>query len=987
MPRSVLAVLPFLALTAAAADAPIYSPERAVSRMTLPEGFRVTLVAGEPQVVKPIAMTTDDRGRLWVVESHSYPHWITDGKPGKDRVLIFEDRGKGKYDCKVFLDNGTNLSGIALGEGGVWLCATPNLLFIPVEPGKDAPAGPPRAVLDGWSLEAKHNVFNSLTWGPDGWLYGCNGILATSHVGPPNTEKDRRVPFNCGVWRYRPSPQPSPPGGEGRERGKFEPFAWGTTNPWGLDFDDRGEAFITNCVIEHVFHVVPGAHFKRMYGQDLNPHVYGLMQSCADHIHWAGGDWTKSRGGLGAHDAAGGGHAHAGALIYQGDNWPDAYRGHLFTCNLHGSRINQDFFERKGSGYVAKHGRDFLLAHDENFRGLVLTPAADGGVFVADWHDTGECHNYDKTQPWGRIFKVTYGEPAPFTGDLAKLSAKELVKLQFHKDEWHARHARRLLEAYAHAGKADATFQQDLIEIFEKQTEPRMKLRALWALHAVAVLGENDLVGLLGQPHEDVRGWAVRLLCDEPTVSEDAVARLVKMAQSDKSASVRLALASGMRRLFPRQRWRIAEALAAREDAADANLPLMVWYGVEPLVPGDPGRAAQLAEKARLPIVRQYVSRRLAEMGGKRIEPLVRLLVETNDGAVRRDVLAGLYEAYQGRSGLSLPAGWADVRHKLAKNETTEVREKVLLLSVLFGDKEAVAALRATVGDAKADEATRRTALQTLVEAKAADLPLLRDLLADRALRGPALRALAGFNDASVPPLILKQYATLTDAEKADAVATLASRPAYAMALLDAMGQGKVDRRDLSAFTARQLLALNDKALAEKLTKVWGAIRKPQDKSEQLYRYQAVAAPDALKKADRAHGRQVFAKTCATCHTLFGEGAKIGPDLTGSQRANPEYVLTKVLDPSAVVAQDYQVTVVTTKSGRTLTGLVKEEDATTLALQTQNEVIRVAKADIDERKKSPVSMMPEGLLAPLSDAEVRDLIAYLAGAEQVPPPK
>jgi len=196
-----------------------------------------------------------------------------------------------------------------------------------------------------------------------------------------------------------------------------------------------------------------------------------------------------------------------------------------------------------------------------------------------------------------------------------------------------------------------------------------------------------------------------------------------------------------------------------------------------------------------------------------------------------------------------------------------------------------------------------------------------------------------------------------------------------------------VDRRDLSAFTARQLLALNDKALAEKLTKVWGAIRKPQDKSEQLYRYQAVAAPDALKKADRAHGRQVFAKTCATCHTLFGEGAKIGPDLTGSQRANPEYVLTKVLDPSAVVAQDYQVTVVTTKSGRTLTGLVKEEDAATLALQTQNEVIRVAKADIDERKKSPVSMMPEGLLAPLSDAEVRDLIAYLAGAEQVPLPK
>jgi putative membrane-bound dehydrogenase-like protein len=972
MPRSLLAVLPLFALSAAA---PV-PPERAAERMKLPDGFRVSLVAGEPRLVKPIAMTTDDRGRLWVVESHSYPHWITDGKPGKDRVLIFEDKGKGKYDCKVFLDNGTNLSGIALGFGGVWLCATPDLLFVPVNPGKDAPAGPPRVVLDGWSLEAKHNVFNSLTWGPDDWLYGCNGILATSQVGKPGTPTDKRVPFNCGVWRYHPT------------RDRFEPFAWGTTNPWGLDFDDRGEAFTTNCVIEHLFHMVPGAHFKRMYGQDLNPHVYGLMQSCADHIHWAGGDWTKSRGGIGAHDAAGGGHAHAGALIYQGDNWPDTYRGHLFTCNIHGNRVNQDFFERKGSGYVARHGKDFLMAHDENFRGLVLRAAADGGVFVVDWHDTGECHNYDQKQPWGRVFKVTYGEPAAFTGDLTKLSDEELVKLQLHKDEWHVRHARRILQERAHDGKLAESVKPALRKMLDEEKESSRKLRALWALYAVVGLGERELRELLDSPVEDVRSWAVRLLADSEKHSAATAEKFALMAKNDGSPSVRLALASALQRLPLKERWPVAQALAARaEDATDANLPLMVWYGFEPLVPDGPGRAAELAGKARLPIVRQYVSRRLAEMGGKRIEPLVHLLAATDDEAVRCDVLDGLYEAYQGRPGLSLPAGWDDVRRKLTKNETAEVREKVLLLSVLFGDKEAIATLRTTVRDAKADATARRTALQTLVEAKAADLSLLRDLLADRVLRGPVLRALAGFNDAAIPPLILKQYATFADAEKADAVATLASRPAYAMALLDAMGRGKVDRRDLSAFAARQLLALNDKALTEKLTKVWGSVRKPQDKSAQMNRYLSVVPPAALKKADRAHGRQVFAKTCATCHTLFGEGAKIGPDLTGSQRTNPEYVLTKVLDPSAVVAKDYQVTVVTTKSGRTLTGLVKEEDATTLALQTQNEVIRVAKSDIDERKKSPASMMPEGLLAPMSDMEVRDLIAYLAGAGQVPLPK
>jgi putative membrane-bound dehydrogenase-like protein len=994
MPRTVLAALFLLASTAGAADAPI-APEQAVEHMKLPEGFRVSLVAGEPKLVKPIAMTTDDRGRLWVVESHSYPNWITDGKPGQDRVLIFEDKGKGKYESKVFLDHGTNLSGIALGFGGVWLCASPDLLFIPIDPTKDAPSGPPRVVLDGWSLKAKHNVFNSLTWGPDGWLYGCNGILDTSFVGKPGTPKEKRVPFNCGVWRYHPI------------RDKFEAFAWGTTNPWGLDFDDRGEAFITNCVIEHVFHVVPGAHFKRMYGQDLDPHVYGLMQTCADHIHWAGGDWTKSRGGVGAHDEAGGGHAHAGALIYLGDNWPDSYRGHLFTCNIHGNRINQDFYERKGSGYVARHDKDFLMAHDENFRGLALQAAADGGVFVSDWHDTGECHNYDQKQPWGRVFKVDYGEPAAFTVDLAKLSDDELVKLQLHKNDWQVRHARRILQERAHDGKLAATVKPALRKMLDEQKDATRRLRALWALYAIGGIGDKELVALLDHPQEDVRGWAVRLLVDERKAPEAAATKFVEMAKVDKSASVRLALASALQRLTKDQRGPVAEQLAEHaEDATDPNIPLMVWYGIEPIVGDDPEADARFLGGFRLPIVRQYIARRRAEMGGKSLEYDVRALwalelrilrlsaEEEKERSMRvaateseRDILSGMYEALQGRTGLSTPELWADTRKGLGKSKIPEVREKAMLLSVLFGDQDAIAALKKTTADAKADEAARQTALQTLVEAKAADLPLLRDLLTDKTLRGPALRALAGFNDPAIPALVLKHYADYSEAGKADAVITLASRPAFAMALLDAMEQGKVPRRDLSAFTARQLLALNDKALTEKLTKVWGAVRKPQDKSAQMNRYQAVVPPGALKKADRVHGRQIFAKTCATCHTLFGEGAKIGPDLTGSQRANPEYVLTKLLDPNAVVAQDYQVTVITTKSGRTLNGLVKEEDAKTLVLQTQNEQIRVAKNDIDERKKSPVSMMPEGLLMPLSDVEVRDLIAYLAGAEQVSLPK
>jgi putative heme-binding domain-containing protein len=354
--------------------------------------------------------------------------------------------------------------------------------------------------------------------------------------------------------------------------------------------------------------------------------------------------------------------------------------------------------------------------------------------------------------------------------------------------------------------------------------------------------------------------------------------------------------------------------------------------------------------------------------------------------AEARDLLRGTYEAVRGQTELSGPPEWHTTLRRLARFADPEIHEKALLLSVLFGDRESMASLRRTAADTQAEIGTRQTALQTLVEAKAPDLQsLLRDLLADAVMRGPALRALAAPGDTGTPALILKHYAGYSDAEKADAIATLASRPAWALALLDAMEHGDVPRRDLSPFTARQLLGLKDKQLSDRLTRVWGTIRATaQDRTALMSRYLSLVAPAALKKADRVHGRQVFARTCATCHTLFGEGGKIGPDLTGSQRQNPEYVLSKVLDPNAVVSRDYQMTVIATAAGRTLNGLVKSEDDRTVTLQTQNEVVRVPKVDIEERHRSPVSMMPEGQLGPMSDAEVRDLIAYLAGHEQAP---
>ncbi|HJT30529.1 MAG TPA: PVC-type heme-binding CxxCH protein [Pirellulales bacterium] len=976
------------AIAASAQDAPVPLHE-AAGRMKLPEGFSATLFAGEPDVVQPIAFAFDDRGRLWVVECLSYPDWQTDPNiPGHDRVLVFDDRdGDGRFDeRKVFLDSGQNLSGIELGFGGVWLCSTPNLLFVPDADRDDRPDGPPRIMLDGWDLQAKHNVFNGLAWGPDGWLYGLNGILSNSQVGRPGTPPDERTPINCGVWRYHPL------------RETFEVVCHGTTNPWGLDFDEYGQAFFTNCVIHHLWQAIPGGHYQRMYGQDFNPHLYSLMTSPADHIHWAGGPWQESRGGRGEHDQPGGGHAHSGAMIYLGDNWPDEYRGDLFTCNIHGSRVNRDRFERRGSATAAHHGPDFLYANDPWFRGLTIKYSSDGGVYVSDWCDSGECHDYDDVQRTnGRIYKITYGKVQPRREDLADMSDAKLVELQLSKNDWQVAHARRLLQERAAAGQLADTTPAALAKLLREHRDVTRRLRALWALHACDRLAETDYVRLLADDDEDVRAWAVRLSLEQKSPTPELLEKLAERAAHDPSPRVRLELASALQRLPLDQRWPIAQALVSHaDDAADPNLPLMDWYGIEPLVPADADHALELAIDAKIPRVREYLARRLASgipaeierQSPTALDPLVRVLGRAGDAVAQLDLLRGVHQALAGRRRVLMPKAWPAVYDKLLASDQPEIREQATLLALMFGDERAAALLRREMLDQSADVGRRQAGLAALVQQQRGDLlDLLGQLLAEPAMRGAALRGLAACDDQSVPQIVLRNYASFSAANRDDALATLASRPAYALALLDAIEQGKVARGDLSAFVVRQLAGIKDAEVARRLAEVWGAVREtPADKAATIARFKSQLTPERLKQADRSAGRALFVRHCAACHKLFGEGGQVGPELTGAQRGSVDYLLENMIDPSALVGRDYQLTVIETTDGRVLNGIVTADDGDVLTVQTQNERVLLPKNEIDQRQPSKLSLMPEGVLDKLSERELRDLIGYLAGADQPPLP-
>ncbi len=586
----------------------LLTPQEALKGVSLPPGFSIQLCAAEPDVQQPIGMGQDARGRLWVAECYTYAERPQNFDTTlKDRIVVLEDAdGDGSFERrKVFWEEAHHLTSVLPGFGGVWALCAPDLLFLPDRDGDDRPDGPPEVVLNGFDNDkVRHNIVNGLKWGPDGWLYGRHGITTTSLVGKPGAAKEARTPINCGIWRYHPV------------RKIFEVVARGTTNPWGHDWDEHGQLFFINTVIGHLWHVVPGARYKRMFGEHLEPNLYELMDQTADHFHWdTGHKWNEARNQEGTTDTAGGGHAHCGMMIYLGDNWPAAYRGGVFTINLLGRRLNQDTLSRRGAGYVAKHAPDFARVKDAWFRGIELDYGPDGGVYVLDWSDIGECHENDGVhRTSGRIYKIRHGRTmkAP-VANLAALSLPQLVALHTHPNEWQVRQSRLLLQERAAAGVEMTAARAQLRKHFDAGDSVPRQLRALWALHAVGGADELWLRRLLSHSSEHVRVWAVKLLQDGAAPSAETLAAFVRRAETEPSGLVLLFLTSTLQQLSPAQRWPLATAIAQRKEFADdAMLPLLLWYGLEPAVAQDRARALKFVAACQIPKVRQFVTRRLA---------------------------------------------------------------------------------------------------------------------------------------------------------------------------------------------------------------------------------------------------------------------------------------------------------------------------------------------------------------------------------------
>lgn len=947
-------------------EATFLTADQAVAAMTTIDGYQVNAWAAEPMIGQPMAFCWDDRGRLWVAENRDYESRVAGfSNSGKSRILILEDTDRdGVADSsKVFLEGIVFPSAIAVGLGGLFVGAPPNLLFVPDRDGDDrADVADIEVRLTGWGIRDRHETINSLHWGPDGWLYGLQGYATPSKIRKP-VGKGRLyahndpfpedllagdgVDLDGGVWRYHPT------------KDRFEVVAHGFSNPWGIDHDAKGQLLISACVIPHLWHVVPGGIYQRQGGQHFNPYVYADIQTIADHRHRS---------------------AHGGARVYLSDAFAPSQQGRIFMANIHEHAVLSDVLVRKGSGFTAHHGDDFMLANNAQWIGFSLEIGPEGALYVLDWHDADICGQAVLHQETGRIFRVTpkQSRAASWPGrydDLRQLTDAALVDLQTSVSVWHARRARGILQHRAATGALEADTHGALRQLFRAATNPDWRLRAVWALHVTGGWTAAALIEALRDRDEHVRAWAVQLLVEDQAPSRQALAEFARLARADRSPVVRLYLASALQRLPLDARWPIAtELILHAEDAADHNLPTMIWLGVEPLVAGAPTQALTHAGASRIPLVARHVARRAVDAGA--LEAVVAAIA--SDPAAQRDLLQGLGDGLDGRFDVAAPAGWTELSARLSR-AGPEIARLAESVARQFGDTAAARRNLAAVGDSGAPAEERRRALQRLTAERrpqlAAALPAALD---DPALRLDAIRAVAAFDDQALGARLIERYASFNAAEKTEAVQTLASRRRYGRQLTDALASGVVPRRDVPAHVARQLL----RVVGASFTDVWGAVESSAVEDSTFVRYRGMLSEESLSRANPRDGQAVFQRTCGACHTMFGEGGRLGPDLTGANRGNIDYLLFNVLNPNGEVQDAYKMVVVSTRDGRTLSGNVVAESERQITLaMAGREPLSVSKADILTREVTAVSMMPPGLFDVLTDQEVLDLVAYLRTVE------
>lgn len=958
---------------------PPLAASAAANQFKVADGLNISLVAAEPEVSQPLSISFDDRGRMWVLQYRQFPNpngltpvkvdnWLRTkydrlpdpppkGPRGNDRISIYEDtNGDGRADTvKHFLSTLNLASGMALGHGGVFVVQSPYLLFYADRDQDDVPDGDPEVLLTGFGMDDAHAFANSLTWGPDGWLYGAQGSTATASI--------RGIGFQQGVWRYHPLTK------------EFELFAEGGGNTWGIDFDALGNLFAGGNTVEPLVHHVQGAYYVKGFGKHgplHNPHTYGYFQPVKHH-GYAGDSLT------------------GGFVLYQGGVFPERFNGNCIAPNTRHSAMRWSTVETRGSTFATRAAGDFLTTSDIWFRPVDSTVGPDGALYVADWYDYNISHSspknrsqwYQPSRADGRVWRVApatvaSGHIAPF--DLSKHSNAELVALLSHPNDWYARQARRLF-----AERRDTSAVSPLTEMLDSNDQ-RLALQALWSIHVSGGFNDSLARQTLKNPHPYVRAWTVRLLGDRKTVSSQLLDVLVQLAREDRSVIVRSQLACTAKRLPADAAIPIVAMLLRHdEDAGDIHLPLLLWWSLEDKAISDTATILRLFESAEvwgLPIVHDHIILRLARrLAAERTEPgfaaCARLIALAPNDRGLDLVIAGMAAARSGRRLDKIPKPLEHSFASLQKQRPDELN--VVRLALRLGGSPD-AALR-LIQDRSQSVQKRVSIIRSLGETQtpAAVTPLLRlvEVAELEAVQKTALVALAYFDQPQIAARVRAAYGNLNPGAKTAAIDLLCGRPAWATTLLAAIETKEIDPRHVTLVQVRQLLVHDDEQLRQRVSRNWGRVQ-PATPLQHQGRISAVSQLLNRSKGDTVRGLQLYDKICASCHKLHGKGNTIGPDLTGAERQDRVKLIRNIVDPSAEIRPQFISHVAVTKGGRVITGLLANSSAESLTLlDAKNKRTVLDRESLAELRESTTSLMPEKLLDELTDQQIRDLIAYL----------
>lgn len=980
-----------------------YPPAEAAGKMQTPEGFSVKLVASEPEIRQPILVKYDDRGRLWVIQYLQYPNpaglkrvkvdrWsrtVYDRVPepppkgprGADRITILEDTdGDGRADkFKDFL-TGLNLAtGLAFGHGGVYVLQAPYLLFYADRDRNDVPDGDPEVLLTGFGMEDAQSLANHLTWGPDGWLYGVSGSTTTSRI--------RDIEFQQGVWRFHPLTK------------EFELFCEGGGNLFGLTFDEHGQLFYSSNG-GLFWHAMQGAYYEKNFGKHgplHNPYAYGYLKN-VEHVGVTGRPTT-------------------GGTIYTGESFPSEYHG-AFICGDFLSHTCSWWQVRpRGSTVAATLGGIVLDSRDTWFCATDMCLAPDGSMVVCDFHDQRTAHP-DPDAKWdtsnGRVYRIEYKGTKPAGQfDLSKKTSRELVDMLASPNGWFADQARSQL-----AARRDPEVIGLLRERAIQDGDSKLALQSLWGLYVSGGFDEAIAEKLLDHASEDVRAWTVRLIGDARKASAALAGKMATLAKDEKSVIVRAQLAATARRLPGKPALAIIEKLLGhKEDVKDPHVPWLLWWAIESHVDSNGEELAKVfrANGREFPGKnklwtdnRDRLIRRFAAMGTKRGYELC-LTLPTTFPAERDDQFfaaldMGLAERavpmrgvehgglFQSTAGAEherpvakadkfepLPPDFAEMLESHWRqrfDDTVHTR-----LAIRAGSDLAYRHVLAIVSEGKSKDERVLWALSMLAELGRDDcVPVVLKHLStgpSEKVQLAALGVLARHPSNDVTSQLLADYAKLSPAVQSRVRDLLFSRPDSAKALLALIESKQIPAASVPIEQVRRIALHDDKDLDALVRKHWGNVQPgtPEDKLAVMRR---LANDLRAGSGDPGRGKALFVKHCGTCHKLFGEGGAVGPDLTPTSRADQEYLLANLVDPSAVVRSQYLTYVVTTTGGVVETGLLAEQDAGSVTLlNAKGEKNRFPRDTIDNLKESAASLMPERLAESLSPQELRDLFRYL----------